>query len=307
MLSRVPANALTNLGAELGMRNRFINGNGIIQQRANLALSGIATGFAADRWIAGLTTGTSVAALAFTSGFAGSSSGKGIYVGGSYTNGTPYFAQRIESLNTQDLNNSNVTVSGLLWQDSGSAQTMLLRLIKPSAADNYASASVLATKSVVVPSGVVTPFNAIFTLGASDATNGLQFDIQANSPVSVSSKNFGISDMQFEKGSVQTLYDFRFVQTELGLCQRYFEIFKGDGSNDYFLSPIDLSSGFRRAIFTYKVEKRVIPTVVIVTTGGTAPQGIQLNTVSAVGPYSNGIASGTYVNFDYITANAEIL
>jgi hypothetical protein len=73
-----------------------------------------------------------------------------------------------------------------------------------------------------VPSGVVTPFSATFTLGATDATNGLMVEVFTSNTVTCTNKNFALSDWQLELGSVKTPYEMRPIGVELALCQRYY-------------------------------------------------------------------------------------
>lgn len=218
--------SLANIGsvadAPFTFRNRLINGNGVIGQRGTVTLSGAAVSYGADRWLAGISGGSSVTASTLKSSLGGTSSGTGVFITGTFTTGNPYFAQRIEAANVVDMNSKTVTLSGLVYQDTGSSQNFVPRLTKASALDNWTSSSTVATGTAfAVASGVVTPFEVQFTLGSTDATNGLMVEVYAASAITVTSKNFAISDMQLEIGSRKTPFEVRPIGVELMMCQRY--------------------------------------------------------------------------------------
>ena len=208
----------------LGLRNRLINGNAMIQQRANKTFTTVTPDYVTDRMVMGCVGGTGINVVGQRGLFTGASSGWGHYLTGTMTNGTPYFCQRIEQMNVADLNGQYVTVSGLMFQDTGSTQQMSVRLHKPALADNFSSTiTYLNTQTFNVPSGVITPFALVFQLGATDAATGLAVEVYATNPVTCTSKNFALADLQFEKGAIiAPVFDYRMIGTELALCHRYY-------------------------------------------------------------------------------------
>lgn len=204
-------------------RNRLINGGFRINQRGSIAATA-GVQYGPDRWLAAVSGGTGISATFNASSFAGSRTGVGAFLSGSWTSGLPYFAQRIESFNSVDLNGRQITVSGKFYQDTGSSQAIVVRISKPTALNNFSSATVVATSAnIAIPSGTTTAFSATFTLGATDATNGLMIEVYLAAAVTVASKNFGIADMQLEPGSAVTPFEFRQMGTELDLCRRYYQ------------------------------------------------------------------------------------
>ena len=157
-------------GGFAGFRNRIINGNAIIGQRGTINVTTTTPAYGTDRMLCGVVSGTGINVNLFKSSFGGSSSGLAHYISGSMTGGTPYWCQRIEQMNVVDLFSKNITVSGLIYQDTGSTQSFVPRIAKANAVDNFAGGvTALQTGTAFsVPSGVVTPFKAVFTLGATD-------------------------------------------------------------------------------------------------------------------------------------------
>lgn len=222
---------LVNAGAELGIRNRFINGGFQISQRGTVTASATAA-YGPDRWLGMVSGGTGISATFGISNLAATSTSRGGFLTGSWTTGVPYFAQRIESNNVIDLNNKQVTVSGKLFHDLGVSQGFVVRLSKATLPDNWTGSVVIATSTnIVVPHGLQTPFSVTFSVGGSDATHGLMVEIYAASAITVTSKSVAIADMQFEAGSVATPFEMRSIGMELLLCQRYWQnLFAGSGT-----------------------------------------------------------------------------
>jgi hypothetical protein len=224
------ARDLANIGSMasggISFRNRLINGNAIIGQRGVVNVTTTTPAYGTDRFLAGVVSGTGINVNLFKSAFGGSSSGLAHYITGSMTNGVPYWCQRMEAQNGIDLSGKNVTVSGLLYQDTGSTQQFVPRLSKANAVDNFGGGitAIQTGSAISVPSGVVVPFSAVFTLGSTDAANGLMVEVYSANPITCTSKNFCITDLQLEKGAIiAPTFENRFVGLELALCQRYYQ------------------------------------------------------------------------------------
>lgn len=212
-------------GNPLSFRNKIINGSGIIGQRGTVNVTTTTPAYGTDRMLSGVVAGTGINVNLFKSSFGGSSSGLAHYISGSFTNGTPYWCQRIEAQNCQDLNSQWITVSGLLYHDAGSTINFQPRITKANAVDNFAGGvtAISTGANIAVPTGVVTPFAVRFLLGSTDATNGLMFEMYTAATLTAASKNFCLTDLQLEKGVIQTSFENRFVGAELALCERYFQ------------------------------------------------------------------------------------
>lgn len=254
-----PDNSVQNTAANgFGFKNRLINGDFRVQQRSIPTLTNLPQ-YGVDRWCGSVSGGTSVSGTFGRAAFTGSSSGYGASINGSYTSGQPYWYQRIEAMNCADLNSKQITISGLFFQDTGSSQNFNVRVQKANALDNFTTTTVVATSSnIAAANNTVVPFSVTFTLGASDATNGLMLEIYASSAVTVTSKNFAIADVQLEKGNTKTDFDTRNFGYELALCQRYYiNNFKQAYGGVY-------NSTFARIPISFKVSMRTAPTISLI-------------------------------------------
>jgi hypothetical protein len=255
------ARSIANIGAAvdtgLSWRNRLINGGFQINQRGAIAATSSGA-YGPDRWVGLISGGTSISAAFNNLPFGGAVTGMGGWLTGSWTNGIPQFMQRIESVNSVDLNGQQITVSGKFYQDTGNSQNIVVRISKPNALNNFSSVTTVATSAnITTLSGAVTPFTATFTLGGSDATNGLMVDVYLATAVTVTSKGFGIADMQLEAGSTANPFERRDIGRELMMCQRYYET----GSNFQLFSGYVVASEVYYNPVRFTVTKRTAPGV----------------------------------------------
>jgi hypothetical protein len=250
-----------NGGPLAGLRNLIINGGCQVAQRAAVAITASDQYGKVDRHTGSISGGTGVSGNveqnpnnAFDSGYAFWMSNL------TYTAGTWVFRHRIEALNARRLSGKTVTVSFKVAHDFGSARTVSVSIAKPTASDNFGAVTAIGSVFVTsaIPSNIsgVTLVTCQFTLGATDANNGLLLQINDASPTSVSAKNVLIGDVQLEVGSVATIFEQRPYGLELLLCQRYCEL----------LGVIRLEGyGSAGNVFTawkpFKVQKRASPTL----------------------------------------------
>jgi hypothetical protein len=78
-----------------------------------------------------------------------------------------------------------------------------------------------------------------------------------------------ITGLQVEKGSTASSFEFRSIQKELMLCQRYYEVYSnGTGTGTIYegLCGYFATSGVFRSAVSFKVTKRTSPTMVVPTT-----------------------------------------
>jgi hypothetical protein len=176
--------------------------------------------------------------------------------------GSFVFGQRIESANTRDLAGKTITVSCKVYHDTGSSLSVSMYLYKANVADNFtATTQVDTTKSVGnAASGAFTSVSSTFTVGSSDASNGLQIEVAFTSVGALTSKNFAIGDWQLEVGSVATPFEQRPYGLELALCQRYYYRITPGAINSLFNGVGGSTSSTASALmFQYPVQMRTTP------------------------------------------------
>ena len=242
----------------ISFRNRLINGSAIIGQRGVVNVTTTTPAYGTDRMLTGVVSGTGINVNLFKSAFGGSSSGLAHYITGTMTNGVPYWCQRMEAQNGIDLSGKNVTVSGLLYQDTGSTQQFVVRLAKANAVDNFAGGiTALQTGSTIsVPTGTVVPFSQVFTLGSTDAANGLMVEVYSANPITCTSKNFCVTDLQLEKGAIiAPTFENRPLSIELALAQRFYYKING------YMLGYTTSVSFAPGVVIFPVTMRTTPTI----------------------------------------------
>jgi hypothetical protein len=195
-----------------GFKNRIINGAMVIDQRNAGAAQTITTGggnqYTVDRWYA-VPVGANVTGQQITSAnistyrFTGAASNTNIY-----------FIQRIEAKNIADCASSTVTLSCNLANSL--LTTVTWTAYYPTASDNYSGYTQIATGTFTVNS-TLTNYSTQISLPSS-ASNGLMIQLNVGAQTS---GTWTIGNVQLEKGSTATSFDYRPYGTELALCQRY--------------------------------------------------------------------------------------
>ncbi len=315
-----------------GFKNRLINGLCTVQQRAAVAISGAYQYGVVDRWAA--SGGGTPTAGSITSFAAGSNtlSGQALAITNYSSSGTgtvPTVQQRIEQKNCFDLRSSTVTISALVYQDTGTTITYAFNLAKFGSVDVYSGATSLGSATMqqaTVPSGVWTRIIGTFTFGANDCSNGIAVGITSNSyNTTITTKNFYFSEMQLEKGSVMTSFDYRPYGTELALCQRYYYRRTYENVSDTVAAMSAYGPGaVWGKLFDLPVEMRATPTGSISSighfratntagsaaaafTGGSIGQGTTRAQVGTGGwGGSSGLTAGYCVNVIAGTAGAWV-
>ena len=217
-----------NTGQLAGLRNKIINGNMNVSQRASVSLAATYQYGLADRFLIAISGGTGISGADYISTPNPElSSGKAYGTGaGNWTNGQFIVNQRIESLNSFGCNGKIITVSAKVYQNTGGARSFNVQLVRPTTtADNFSALTVLQTitASQSVPSGVFTTISVTFAaLGTTDASLGLGLYIYDSAANTVVNKIYLVGDVQLEIGSVATPFEQRPYGMELALCQRYY-------------------------------------------------------------------------------------
>ena len=213
-ISKITTSSIDALG--YGFKNRILNGSMVIDQRnAGASISSGVGGLAypCDRMFV-FATGAAVTAQR-----TGTAGAYGITVTGAASNTLVSSGQRIESVNIADCAGSAITIS--LTLSASTAQTFAWTATVPSATDNYTTTATIASGTFSVTT-TPTVFTATIAAGStSTVVRGMQFAILPNNSGAFTSGTFTYTNLQLEKGSTATSFDYRPYGTELALCQRY--------------------------------------------------------------------------------------
>jgi len=238
----------------ISYKNRFINGNMVINQRGSASYAPTSSGlYTLDRWFAYASTGTvavtqsSDAPAGFVNSWLWTTSS-----GGTRNSGDFYeFVQFIEGYNSADLNWGSVnakTVTLSFWVKSSVTGTFGIVFRNSGANRNYVttytinSANTWEQKSITIAgdqSGTWLTTNGRgieiwWDLGSGSAyqtssintwLNASGTSLTSNTQVAVGSvtgATYQITGVQLEVGTQATTFDYRSYGTELSLCQRYY-------------------------------------------------------------------------------------
>jgi hypothetical protein len=280
-----------------GFKNRIINGQITTDQRnagaSQTFTAAAALAYSVDRWYGYCTganvTGQQVAganATQFRYRFTGAASVTAVG-----------FGQRIEQKNSYDLAGSTATLSADLAISATLTTVTWTASYATTTADTFgtlASPTVtqIATGTFTVTS-TVTNFNAQITIPAA-ATTGIEIVFTVGALTA--GLTWTIGNVQLEKGSTATAFDYRPYGTELALCQRYFWRNKSGGSGASvgvgYLATATIFRGYAQ----FPVAMRVAPTFTINTDSGnliinTATGNIAITTIGGTFSTDSGTIS----------------
>jgi len=213
-----------NASSSFGFKNRIINGQMQIAQRATSATitagSTIAAGYSTvDRFYV-YCTGANVTAAQV----AGANATKNrLRITGAASVTAVGIGQRIEQLNSYDLAGSTATLSADLAISATLTTVTWTASYATTTADTFgtlASPTVtqIATGTFTVTS-TITNFSTNITIPAA-ATTGIQIVFTVGALTA--GLTWTVGNVQLEKGSTATSFDYRPYGTELALCQRYY-------------------------------------------------------------------------------------
>jgi hypothetical protein len=248
-----------------GFKNRIINGAMVIDQRNTGAsqtfTAAAALAYSVDRWY-GYCTGANVTGQQV----AGSTTPTNTQFRYKFTGAASVtavgFGQRIEQKNSYDLAGSTATLSADLAISATLTTVTWTASYATTTADTFgtlASPTVtqIATGTFTVTS-TVTNFNAQITVPAA-ATTGIQIVFTVGALTA--GLTWTIGNVQLEKGSTATSFDYRPYGTEFALCERYTQVY-GSG-NAYERLGMGLGVGTTAVNFTFplNVTMRASPSV----------------------------------------------
>jgi hypothetical protein len=280
-----------------GFKNRIINGQMQLAQRATsatvtagTAVPTASTGYpCVDRFFV-YSTGANVTAAQV----AGSGAVKNrLQITGAASVTAVGVGQRIEQLNSYDLAGSTVTLSvdlanslltTVTWTASYANSADTFGTIGTPSKTQIATGTFTVTSTVTnysvnisIPSAATTGIEILFTVGTQ--TSG----------------TWTIGNVQLEKGSTATSFDYRPYGTELALCQRYYSTGNFPVMRNFTGGTIAVSTSA-----SLPATMRSTPTI-------TASAGsVETAYVNVISSYQTGIASGASTTTSVYTATAEL-
>lgn len=263
-----------NSGQLAAFRNKIINGDGRIAQRGLYVLNQTPNTwwYGADRMVSKVvSTGTMSASATKWNGMGTSSNyAAGLASVSISGGGEVWLGQRIESVNCYDLNASQVTVSVTLWQNTGSTQPLIIYLYKPqTTANNWLGTPVeiAASTTFNIPNVTNTRISYTFTLGLSDATNGLAVYFAYRSLGTISPKEFSFGDIQLEKGSIATPFEVKPYGIEFAACERYYEQSTPSYYATFFNGDVTNGNVYGSSLVNFRTPKYRNPDVTLTNVG----------------------------------------
>ena len=235
-----------------GFKNRIINGAMMIDQRNAGASQSVAVNtkvYTVDRWYCapignGVTTqqvaGSGSTQYRFQ--VTGASGVTNIYVG-----------QPIEQKNCYDLAGQTVTVS--LDLANSLLTTVSWSVSYAASTDNWSSNPTTIASGSITVNSTVTRYSFQVAIPAA-ATTGLRLELSVGAQTS---GTWTIGNVQLEKGSTATSFDYRPYGTELMLCQRYYQKLVNNAQSPAGYGNVDTASAFQVTIPT-AVQMRATPT-----------------------------------------------
>jgi len=272
-----------NASNDFGFKNRIINGQMQVAQRANsatiTAAATIAAGYSTvDRFYV-YSTGANVTAAQVDG--AGATKNR-LRITGAASVTAVGIGQRIEANNSYDLAGSTATLSADL-AISATLTTVTWTASYANTADTFGTVSSNTNTQIATGTFTVTPtvtnFNAQITIPAA-ATTGIQILFTVGALTA--GLTWTVGNVQLEKGSTATSFDYRPFSTELALCQRYFEKSYQQGTSIgssgtgntgqtlYIGTGNTVGTGDKIPNTTFKVVKRTAPDINIWSPNGTS-------------------------------------
>jgi hypothetical protein len=299
-LSKIDEAGLASGAQFIGFKNRIINGAMVIDQRnagASVTVTGGSAYYSCDRWQEWQSQNSKYSIQRSTTaptGFINSLLATSLSAYSVISSDSFALNQNIEGLNCADLawgtaSASTVTVS--FWVRSSLTGTFGGALSNSAVNRSYpftytiSSANTFEYKTITIPgdtSGTWLTDNDIgirlwFSIGAGSTYLGTAgswagADYRGatgqTSVVGTNGATFYITGVQLEKGNVATAFDYRPYDTELALCQRYFEksyLPETAVGTATRVGTIDWNFGDMSAYGTvnifFKVTKRTSPTM----------------------------------------------
>jgi hypothetical protein len=263
-----------------GFKNRIMNGNMRIWQRATSGTSIAVGSYGPDRWRVG---GGNALTLTQSTTYG---SPQSLLIQATGTNHA--VGQRIEAKNIQDLAGQTVTLSYKIRADNPGTHRLLMYYA--GSADDFSAEVNFVNAAISYVSNAVTTITYTTTLPA-NVTNGLDIVFQwYNGGTSINITAF-IWDVQIEAGPAATSFDIRPHGTEQSLCERYY--WKSTVGTYNAIGAGSVTGSSQVSIYIkYPTTMRAAPTVSY--SGTVYVFGISNQTVTAISSSYAGNFSGRF-------------
>lgn len=247
-----------------GFKNRIINGAMVIDQRnagaSQTFTAAAALAYAVDRWY-GYCTGANVTGQQIAGGTTPTVTQNRYRFTGAASVTAVGFGQRIEQKNSYDLAGSTCTLSADLAISATLTTVTWTAYYATTTADTFGSlasptVTQIATGTFTVTS-TVTNFSTNISIPAA-ATTGIQILFTVGALTA--GLTWTIGNVQLEKGSTATSFDYRPYGTEFALCQRYYYKTTVQTANSPFGSTFMNSATEARGLVQFPVVMRTNPT-----------------------------------------------
>lgn len=288
-------------GGALGFRNKIINGDGNIAQRASSAALGATVSYVSmDRWAA-RQTGTPNAALyknttVIPSGF---SSAMQLYRPSSSTaTGVLELLQALDSVNSIPLQGGTVTLSfyakaGATFSASGS--NIGVSIFASTGTDQGAASMggwTGATQPINVTQSITTTWTR-YTFSGTIPSTTTQLGLYINwTPTGTAGADDGlyITGVQLEKGPTATPFEYRPYGLEALLCYRYYWRYVPENANEIIEVGQNETTTRSKPIIKLPVPMRIAP---VVSTSGAATFNLRGSTTNVTcSSFSSAVAQG---------------
>lgn len=277
-LTTVDPGLLSTNSQYVGFKNRLFNSNFDVWQRGT---SGTGVGYLApDRWGSDQAATTHTQSSSVPSG-----------IGATYSlqvssSGTSVVYQKIESINCKDLAGQQVTVSVWLKSATGTP-TITMDVRYPTAENNWTSQVTMQATTISV-STTWTKYTFTFNALSANVVNGLGLFFYVTG-----STTFFLSQVQLEKGTVATAYDYLDFTKTFQLCQRYYYKLTQTTRFDYIV-PTGSNDDFFGVFGSFPVSMRTTPTPTLAGSTNFSGASLASTGIQAIQFSTGGNAAGSY-------------
>lgn len=281
---------LDSASGALSMCNAIINGQCQVAQRTAPSVTAVGYQYGQVDRIAcmvGATPSAGTISQVNSSNFASEYACRiaGVTMG---AGGDVRFRYRIEARDSKRFINNTAIFSCIARQDSGSAINYSITINKANAADDFSAVTQIGqVTGVSVASGVNVPLS--FSASMGNCSNGIEI-IVVGACGAVTTKNFDLTDLQFELGSVQSSMERRPYGTEDALCKRYYQVY-GPFSLEAYASGATVRA--LTQLVPLPVPMRSTPTKTIISNG--TSNNVRSPATSYAGLAIVGTQGSTYV------------